>query len=309
LIALLLAAALAAVPMQREIHAPGPLAPLAGTLVDAGRGSPVVLIIPGSGPTDRDGNSPLGVNAATYRLLAESLAARGVSTVRIDKRGMFGSKAAIADGNKVTIPDYAADTRAWVTSIRKATTAKCVWLLGHSEGGLVALTAAQQPKHICGVIAAAAAGRRIGDVMRQQLRANPANAPLLDAALGVIASLEAGKTVDSATLPEPLRKLFSDDVQPFLINLFAENPERLAAALKLPLLILQGDRDIQIGVEDARALAAAQPKARLVLLPGVNHVLKSPGGEDRAANLRAYADRSLPVSPAAVEAIADFVKR
>jgi pimeloyl-ACP methyl ester carboxylesterase len=309
LIPLLLAAALAAGPVQREIHALGPLAPLAGTLVDVGKGSSVVLIIPGSGPTDRDGNSPLGVNAATYRLLAEGLAARGVSTVRIDKRGMFGSKAAVADGNKVTIADYAADTRAWVASIRKATGAKCVWLLGHSEGGLVALTAAQQPKGICGVIAVAAAGRRIGDVMREQLRANPANAPLLDAALGAIASLEAGKRVDTSTLPEPLWKLFGEDVQPFLIDLFAEDPERLAAALKLPLLILQGDRDIQIGVDDAKALAAAQPRARLVLLPGVNHVLKRPDGDDRAANLRAYADRSLPVSPAAVEAIADFVKR
>lgn len=309
MIQLLLAAALAAEPMEREIHAPGPLAPLAGTLVDAGRGSPLVLIIPGSGPTDRDGNSPLGVNAATYRLLAAGLAVRGISTVRIDKRGMFGSKPAIADGNKVTIADYAVDTHAWVASIRKLTGAKCVWLLGHSEGGLVALTAAQQPKGICGVIAVAAAGRRIGDVMREQLRANPANAPLLEAALGVIASLEAGKRVDSGTLPEPLRKLFSDDVQPFLITLFAEDPERLAAALKLPLLILQGDRDIQIGIDDAKALAAAQPRARLVLLPGINHVLKSPDGDDRAANLRAYADRSRPVSPAAVDAIADFVKR
>ena len=85
---LLLAAALAAAPpAERPITAPGPLAPLAGTLADAGKGAPVLLIIPGSGPTDRDGNSPLGVKAGTYRLLAEALAARGVSSVRIDKRG------------------------------------------------------------------------------------------------------------------------------------------------------------------------------------------------------------------------------
>ena len=303
------AAAVAAQPIERSVTAPGPLAPLTGTMTDAGKGAPVVLIIPGSGPTDRDGNNPIGVKAAQYRLLAEGLAARGISTVRIDKRGMFGSKAAIANANKVTITDYAADTHAWVASIRKETGAKCVWLLGHSEGGMVALAAAQKPKGICGVITVAAVGRKIGTVMREQLKANPANAPILDAALGVIASLEAGRTVESATLPEPLRPLFSDEVQPFLIDLFAEDPAGLAAALKVPLLIVQGDQDIQVTVADAKALAAAQPKARLAVLQGVNHVLKVPEGEDRAANLRSYADPSLPVASSVVEAIAGFVKR
>lgn len=309
MLALLLATAAAAQPVERAITAPGPLAPLSGTLTDAGKGALVVLIIPGSGPTDRDGNNPLGVKAAPYRLLAEGLAAKGISSVRTDKRGMFGSKAAIADANKVTIADYAADTHAWVASIRRATGAKCVWLIGHSEGGLVALTAAQKPKDICGVITVAAVGRKIGAVMRDQLRANPANAPILDAALSTIASLESGKTVDSATMPAPLRQLFADDVQPFLINLMAEDPAGLAASLKVPLLIVQGDKDIQVTVEDAKALAAAQPKATLALLPGVNHVLKIPSADDRGANLRAYADPSLPIAPAVVEAIAGFVKR
>jgi pimeloyl-ACP methyl ester carboxylesterase len=299
---------LAVQPVERTITAPGPSAALSGTLTDAGPKSPVVLIIPGSGPTDRDGNSPLGVKASTYRLLAEGLAAQGVSSVRIDKRGMFGSKAAVADANKVTIADYAADTASWVSSIRKATGAKCVWLIGHSEGGLVALSAAQHPNGICGVITIAAVGRKFGAVMREQLRANPANAPILDAALKTIDSLEAGKKVAAATLPVALRTLFADDVQPFIINLFAEDPAGLAAGLKLPLLIVQGDQDIQVTVDDAKALAAAQPKASLALLPGVNHVLKMPAGDDRAANLRAYADPALPIAPAVVEAIARFVK-
>lgn len=306
----LLAAAIAtAQPVERPISAPGPMAPLSGTLVDAGEKAPVILIIPGSGPTDRDGNNPLGVKAAPYRLLAEALAARGISSVRIDKRGMFGSKDAIPDANKVTIADYAADTKAWVDSIRKSTGAKCVWLLGHSEGGLIALSAAQKSSDICGVITVAAVGRRIGSVMREQLRANPANAPILDAALSTITSLESGKTVDSATLPEPLRALFSNDVQPFLIDLFAEDPAGLAAALKLPMLIVQGDADFQVMVEDAKALSVAQPKAKLAILPGVNHVLKIPAGADRAANLRAYADPTLPLAPSVAEEIAAFVKQ
>ncbi|HEV2043620.1 MAG TPA: alpha/beta hydrolase, partial [Sphingomicrobium sp.] len=118
LIASLAATLALAPPIERPLTAPGPLAPLAGTLLDAGKRAPVVVIIPGSGPTDRDGNNPLGVSAAPYRLLAQGLAARGITTVRIDKRGMFGSKAAIANANAVTIADYAADARAWARSAR-----------------------------------------------------------------------------------------------------------------------------------------------------------------------------------------------
>src|ERR1700760_2169899 len=92
------AASAAAAPLESAIEAPGPLGPLKGTLLaPQPGGGPVVLIIPGSGPTDRDGNSPAGVLAATYRLLAEGLAGHGIASVRIDKRGMFGSAAAVAD--------------------------------------------------------------------------------------------------------------------------------------------------------------------------------------------------------------------
>ena len=95
---------------QKTLVAPGPRGDLAGTLVAPAEGQPLVLIIPGSGPTDRDGNSPLGVTAAPYRLLADALAERGIGTLRIDKRGMFASKAAVADANAVTIADYVTDT-------------------------------------------------------------------------------------------------------------------------------------------------------------------------------------------------------
>ena len=306
---MMFAMVLAAAPMERPLTAPGPQAPLAGTLLDAGKGTPVVLIIPGSGPTDRDGNNPLGVTAAPYRLLAEALGQRGISSVRIDKRGMFGSKAAIPDANKVSIADYAADAHAWVASIRKTAGAKCVWLLGHSEGALVALAAAQRPEGICGVISVAGMGRRLGAVMREQFRANPANAPILDAALGAIDTLEAGKTVDGGSLPAPLQSLFNPAVQPFVRDLMAQDPPKLAASLKVPLLIVQGDQDLQVTVQDARLLAAAQPQAKLAIVPGVNHVLKVPGGGDgRAQNFAAYADPSLPVAPAVVDAVAGFVK-
>jgi hypothetical protein len=302
---LLAVAAAAAIPMT----APGPEGPLAGTLLDAGPKAPVVLIIPGSGPTDRDGNNPLGVTAAPYRLLAEELATKGVSTVRIDKRGMFGSKRAIPDPDKVTIGDYADDAHHWVAAIRRHTGAQCVWILGHSEGALVALASAQQPQGICGVIAVSGAGRRLSEVIREQLRSNPANAPLLSTAMAALDSLERGQHVDVTGMNPALLGLFAPKVQDFLIDMFRQDPAKLAASLNVPLLIVQGERDIQVSIVDAKALAAGQPNAKLVLIPDMNHVLKDVPAEDRAANLATYADSSLPVDTALIDAIAQFVKR
>jgi pimeloyl-ACP methyl ester carboxylesterase len=301
---ILAAAAAAATPLT----APGPDGPLAGTLVDAGKGSPVVLVIPGSGPTDRDGNNPMGVTAAPYRQLADALAAKGVSSVRIDKRGLFGSKAAVADPNKVTIADYAGDIHSWVAAIRKRTGAKCIWLLGHSEGALVALAAGQQRDGLCGVILVSGAGRKLSDVIREQLRSNPANAPVLATAMAALDALDRGEHVDVTGMNPALLSLFRPQVLDYLIDMFRHDPAKLAASLALPLLIVQGERDIQVSVADAKALAAAQPKAKLVLLPAMNHVLKDVASDDRAANLATYADPSLPVDPALVDAIAEFVR-
>ena len=306
---LIIATALAAATpaAERPLTAPGPLAPLSATLLDVGKQGPVIVIIPGSGPTDRDGNNPLGVTASSYRLLAEGLAKRGISTVRIDKRGMFGSKAAVANGNDVTIAAYAADAHAWAKAARVATGAKCVWLLGHSEGSLVALAAGQDRTDLCGVISVSGMGRKAGDVMRDQLKANPANASILAPALAALDSLDKGQKVNSKTLPGPLQGLFPDSVQPYLINLMAQDPALLAGTLKLPLLIVQGDRDLQVKVADAKLLAAAQPKAMLVILPTVNHVLKVVTSDSPAANMATYADPSLPIAPGVVDAIARFV--
>ena len=154
-----------------DIEAPGPSGPLKRTLVLPAKDAPIILMIPGSGPTDRDGNSPLGVRAVPYRLLAEGLAGQGIGSVRIDKRGMFGSQSAVRDAKAVTIDDYVHDTGAWVDAIRARTGVRCVWLLGHSEGALVALAAASKVDHLCGLALVATAGRPLGDVLKEQLRA------------------------------------------------------------------------------------------------------------------------------------------
>ena len=296
-----------AVPVETLVEAPGPTGPLKGSMLapPVSQG-PVVLIIPGSGPIDRDGNSPAGVLAAPYRLLAESLVARGVTTVRIDKRGFAGSAGATPDGNAVTIPDYVTDVNAWIAVVRQGTHASCVWLLGHSEGGLVALAAARNSR-VCGLILVSAAGRPMGELLREQLKANPANAPLLDQALPAIDALEAGKQVDTSGMPAPLLRLFNPRVQGFLINVFSYDPAQLIADYKKPVLIVQGLRDIQVREADAMLLKKADPAATLVLLPDVNHVLKSVTSDDVRANIATYGNSALPLAPGVVEAISHFL--
>jgi pimeloyl-ACP methyl ester carboxylesterase len=298
----------AAMPPAGAIEAPGPIGPLKGTITGPS-GAPVVLILPGSGPTDRDGNNSLGVTAAPYRLLAEGLAAQGIASVRIDKRGMFGSAGATANPDAVTIDDYVDDTEAWITAIRARTGASCIWLLGHSEGGLIALaTAARMHDMLCGVVLVSTAGRPLGEVLKTQLRANAANAPLLDAAERAIDTLAKGGRVDVQTLPPPLASLFRPSVQGFEASIFGLDPAALIHGITVPILILQGERDVQVDSSEADHLKAARPTARLVRLPDTNHVLKTVKSNDRGANLATYVDATLPLAPGVVDAIVRFVR-
>ncbi len=293
---------------KSAVEAPGPDGPLRGTIVLPAKDAPIVLIIPGSGPTDRDGNSPLGVNAAPYRLMAEGLAEQGIGSLRVDKRGMFGSQSAMTDANAVTIDDYVRDTGAWVDAVRTTTGAKCVWLLGHSEGGLVALATAARMHDLCGIILVATAGRPLGDVLKEQLHANPANAPLLAAADHSIDELSSGRRVDAAELPPTLASLFDPTIQGFLISVFSLDPAHLAGKIAMPLLIMHGERDLQVSVADAQRLKLAAPHATLAVLPNTNHVLKQITLDDRGANLATYVAADLPLAAGVVDGIAHFVK-
>src|SRR5215475_10477277 len=166
ILAVIVSAATSVSAAETRLSIDGPSGTLQGTLAapEGGPKAPVAVIIPGSGPTDRDGNNPLGVTAASYRLLAQALAAKGVSTIRIDKRGMFGSRAAAADADNVRMSDYAADMRAWMQEARKRASTPCPWLIGHSEGSLIALFTVQQPEGICGLVLVAVAGSKMGEI-------------------------------------------------------------------------------------------------------------------------------------------------
>lgn len=300
---LLLTLALLAGPVSTEIALPVEPAPLHGTLLTPENARAVGVILPGSGPTDRDGNSPMGVSASTYRLLAEGLAAQGIATVRIDKRGIGASAAAGPAEADLRFDAYVADARAWAAEAAGRAGKPCAWLIGHSEGALIALKAVEDgDDKICGLVLLSGAGRPAGVVIREQLTALPE--PMKAQAFSALTELEAGRTV--ADTPPALAALFRPSVQPYLISWLPLDPAALIAAYDGPVFIGQGTTDLQVGVADAQALAAADPQATLKLWDGVNHVLKT-APADRAANIAAYSNPDLPLAPGVVEDVAAFI--
>lgn len=292
--------------MAEPLRIDGPRGPLEAEMIAVEKADHVVVVIPGSGPIDRDGNAgPGGMHSDTYRLLAEGLAAAGIASLRVDKRGFYGSAAAIADPNDVTVAGYAEDARNWVE--RASGLAPCVWIAGHSEGGLVALVAAEQaPEALCGLILMATSGRPIGRLLVEQMRAIPDNAPLMPAIDAIVADLEAGRSQDPARLPPALRPLFSAGLQRYMIDLFAYDPVAAAQHWDGPTLILQGDADIQVRLHDAVLLATALPQAERLDLQGGTHMLKTdvPGRP-----FASYGDPSLPLHEDLIPAIAAFLER
>jgi pimeloyl-ACP methyl ester carboxylesterase len=297
-------------PVETPAEARNSAGPLKGTmLAPAGRKRPAVLIIPGSGTADGDGNGPHNLRASTYRLIAQGLAAKGITAVRTSKRSIDGSAGTASRSSGVTISGYAAGVQSWAASIRRKTGSSCVWLLGHSEGGLVALAASRDAQGICGLILAAAPGRPMGQILRDQLRSNSVNAALLPKALEAIEALEEGRHTDPSAMQPALLPLSSPKMQDFLISEFSLDPARLIATYRNPVLILQGERDIQVSVSDAERLKRAAPAAKLVLLPDTNHVFKTVRSADWAANAAAYSDPTLPLAPGVIDRIADFIMR
>ena len=285
-----------------EVTVPVSPGQLHGTLLKAASGTPAILIIAGSGPIDRNGNGPAGLHTDAYRMLAEGLAAKGISSLRYDKRGIAESRNAMVSEADLRIETYAEDASTMAAELRRQTAAKCVWVLGHSEGALLAEMMAQRADGLCGLVLVSGVGRKAADLLREQLQTAlpPGMQP---AALAAVAELDAGRTVPN---PPPPPGLFRASVQPYLISWLRQDPQGLLAKIHLPVLILQGDTDIQVPVSDAKLLAAAKPDAKLMVLPGVNHILKN-APADRGANAATYTDASLPLAPGVVDAIADFV--
>lgn len=263
----------------------------------------VLLIHPGSGPTDRDGNSAMlpGKNDS-LKLLAEALAAKGIPSVRIDKRGIAGSAAAGAKEEDLRFETYVNDTLAWIDLLQKERGYKQVVLLGHSEGALITMIAAEK-KPVAGYISLAGSAKRASTAILAQIKPKLPR-PLLGEANVILQQLDQRQTVEKVS-PE-LASLFRPSVQPYLISWFQYNPTEEIVKLTIPILLIQGSTDLQIPAADAEALNDATAEATLLPIEGMNHVLKEVSG-DLATQLPSYSDPKLPLHPKLADAIATFV--
>jgi pimeloyl-ACP methyl ester carboxylesterase len=310
------AAGVASYPMQDAFaqtsavsEKPWSLGGLAGTMTEPAQSTrgPAVLLLAGSGPTDRDGNQT-GLPTDCYRLIAQGLAAAGIRSLRYDKRGVGGSRGLMAGKHEedIRLGVFVADAVVAARDFASQPTVSSVVLLGHSEGALVATLAAEKVP-VAGIVLLAGVGRRADALMREQIQNSPVPDQVRTEALSILDTLSAGQRVEQ--VPRAFWALFRPSVQPYLLSWFAVDPAAALARLSIPALIVQGGRDIQIQRADFEALKNARPDAHAVLLPKANHVFKTAPADlsDRPAQLRSYAASAVLVS-GLVPAIVDFVQ-
>lgn len=263
----------------------------------------LVILQAGSGPTDRNGNNPLGVHANSYRMLADSLAKYSIATLLIDKRGIAASKDAVKDESKLLFDDYIKDMEDWVVLLKKDKRVQRFILAGHSEGSLIAMVAAQQVK-ADKYISIAGASKPIDEIISWQLKQR---APMLAAtADSIMNKMKAGEKTDS--VPPLLFSLFRPGVQPYMISWMKYNPCEEIKKLRMPVLIVQGTTDIQVQQSEGEALHACNPHTSLSMITGMNHVLKQ-SAADMATNMATYANPNLPLSEQLVTDIVKFIKK
>ena len=269
---------------------------------------PVALIVAGSGPTDRNGNSagPLRAqnNSNLYAILAWQLAERGIASVRYDKR-ILGDNLIKVDLATTSIDDFVADVAAGAKALAADSRFSRVVLLGHSEGAELVLQAVNRGAPAAGIVMAAGAGRPILVVLREQLSKQlpPPEIVKWDSAFARYLRGEEPGDVHQA-----LRPMFLPQYRKFMHTWIKYDPAEEIARAKVPVLVVQGGRDLQVSEGDARALKAAQPAAMLVMIPAANHVFRAATSDDRMAQLRLYTDPKIPIVPELAPAIADWIK-
>ncbi len=289
-------------PTTQSIRCPLEKGALNGALdLPAGEGTvSVVLVIAGSGPTDRDGNQP-GLRNDSLKLLGQGLARHGIAAVRYDKRGVGQSSLAQLTEADLRFEMLVDDAVRWIEQLEKDERFSSVGVLGHSEGALIGLLAAKRTG-AAAFVSISGAGRSLQDILREQLARGLAP-PLFERSKKIIGELEAGRTVED--VPIELFALFRPTVQPYLISVFKYDPAAEILGLDGPALIVQGTTDLQVKVADAQQLAAAKPDARVALVEGMNHVLKTAQTLDEQRS--SYSDPLLPLAPGLVENIASFL--
>jgi uncharacterized protein len=279
-----------------------PTGPISGTLLypEVQKKIPVVLLIAGSGPTDRNGNNPAMTNNH-LKLLAEALYLHQVATLRYDKRGIGASAQAGVVEKELRFEDYVQDAVGWIIMLQQDERFSKVIVSGHSEGSLIGILASQQAKPSA-YISISGPAEPADRLLRNQLKGQPEMVrkdvyPVLD-------SLVAGKTVDS--IDPKYNALLRPSVQPYLISWFKYSPKEEINKLNIPILVINGTNDIQVEPQNAFELLYSSKNVDLEIIEGMNHILK-PAEADRQQNIATYNKPDLPVMKELVQAIVNFI--
>ena len=249
--------------------------------------SPLILLIPGSGPTDRDGNNSMMKNNS-LKFLAEDLIKKNIATYRYDKSVLSFTKDDKEKIDSLTINVFINEAKAVISYFKKENNYSKIIVAGHSQGSLVGMIAANNT--VDGFISLAGAGRTIDNILVEQIEKQ---APYLkDETLRVVNELKKGNLVNDYN--QLLNSLFNKSVQPFLISWIKFNPQEEIKKLTIPVLVINGLKDIQVSSTEAELLHKANKNSQLYLIKNMNHLFKEIKG-DINENMGSYNNPNLPV--------------
>lgn len=258
----------------------------------------LAIIIAGSGPTDRNGNQNFLKNNSLKKL-AESISNKGIASFRYDKRIVKQIRKGDVDKD-LMFDDFVSDAEDVINYFKEKEAYSKIYVIGHSQGSLVGMLAAKD--NADGFISLAGAGQNIGDVIVDQVTNM---APKLgEEAQKVVDKLKKGET--TTEYPQALASVFSIDIQPFMINWMQYNPTEIISELKIPILIVNGTKDLQVSEEEAQLLKDANETAELKIIENMNHVFFEIKGDD-LENSKSYNEAFRPISTELVDAIVEFI--
>lgn len=274
-----------------------------GTLLlpDTEKAQPLAIIIAGSGPTDRNGNQQMMKNNS-LKFLAEGLYKKDIATFRYDKRIVKQIRTGMIEEKNIRFDDFIDDAVAVLNYFKKDKRFSNIYIIGHSQGSLIGMVAAQEGAD--GFISLAGAGQEIDDVIVEQLTKQAPG--LADNGRTAFDDLRANGV--SYNYNPALASIFRKEIQPFIFSWMQFDPKEEIALLQIPVLIINGDQDIQVHVSEAELLKAAKPDAEYKIIPKMNHILKEVEGND-LENSKTYNQYDLPVIPELIDTISDFIKK
>ncbi len=262
---------------------------------------PLVIIIQGSGPIDRNGNQFMQKNNS-LRFLAEGLYTNGIASFRYDKRIVKLLSRGTLIEKDIKFGDYIADAISIIDYFKEDERFSKIIIIGHSQGSLVGMIAAQGRADE--FISLAGAGQEIDNVILDQLAIQIPG--LKDNARQAFDDLRVnGVTINYSP---GLASIFRPAIQQFLLEWMQYNPQVEIVKLDMPVLIINGDRDIQVEVSEAEKLKAAKPDAQYVIIPFMNHIFKKIKGDD-LVNSKSYNEYNRPVMPELIEIISGFIQQ